>query len=192
MTFRRRDVLLAVLGLGGLAAVVKIGGRAVVGPAEPAHPLPASRLKHLSPRLDAVAAAAAAAMLGDLGAAAIDAGRWDPAADLDGLLDSLAPDQRTLATISLHLLEEWSLGLGSFSRMTLTARRQRLDAWRSSNLTVQRAVWGLLHAAFASSFARSPDGWALMRYPGPCVPGPGSPGRPPGQTVAFAWDERVP
>lgn len=183
---RRRDLLAAsVLGVAALAAL-KAGGRWVAGVRVPARPLPA--LTHLSPRAASTVTAAALAMVGPRGEAAYEAGRWEPAADVDQLLGRLAADQRDQLLLALGLFEEWTLGWQGFSAWDRQTQRDTLAAWRTSSLGLQRSVWGFLHAATCSSFSGSEVGWEAMGYPGPCV----GTGRPPGQLVAFAWDEGVP
>lgn len=183
---RRRDFLAAsVLGVGALAAF-KVGGRWAIGVAAPGRATPA--LPHLSARHAATVTAAALALVGPRGEAAYAAGRWDPATDVDGLLARLPADQRDQLVLALTLFEEWTLGLTGFSSWDRATQRATLAAWRTSRLGLQRSVWGFLHAACASSFSGCEAGWEAMAYPGPCV----STGRPPGQTVAFDWDEAVP
>ena len=92
--------------------------------------------------------------------------------------------------LGMELLEGWSLSPQGFSTRDLAEQEAWLEAWRDGN-PVQRGVWGFLHSAVCASFAGG-VGWAHMGYPGPCLPGPTGPGRPPGQTALFTWDEVVP
>lgn len=185
---RRRDFLVGTVAAVSLAAVGRGAVRWVWGPALPEG---ADGLRHLGARQAGVAWAAAEAMLGPAGGAAMAAGTFVPHVELDGLLDRLAPDQRRLAGVGLILLDEWTWSSGGFSNLDLDARRAQLARWAVSDLGLQRSIWGLLHAAFCASFGGH-AGWALMDYPGPCVAGPLGPGRPPGQTAPFDYDEAVP
>lgn len=183
---RRRDFLAAaVLGVAGLAAL-KVGGRWLVGVPAPARALPA--LTHLDARRAATVTAAALALVGPRGQAAYEAGRWDPAADVDALLGRLHADTRDQLLLGLVLFEEWTWGLSGFSSWDRTTQVATLAAWRTSGLALQRGIWGFLHAACCSSFSGVEAGWEAMGYPGPCV----GTARAPGQTAAFAWDEAVP
>lgn len=183
---RRRDFLAAtVLGVAGLAAL-KVGGRWFVGVPAPSRPLPA--LTHLDAWRAGTVVAAALAMVGPRGEAAYEAGRWDPAADVDRLLGGLAADQRDQLLLALRLFEEWTVGLDGFSSWDRETQRSTLAAWRTSRLGLQRSVWSFLHAACGSSFSGIEAGWEAMDYPGPCV----GTGRAPGQSAAFDWDEAVP
>ncbi len=182
---RRQLFALPVLAAGGLAAA-KVGGRWLLGAEGPSRPLP--ELTHLSPRQAAIVTAAALAMVGPAAEAAYEAGRWEPARDVDGLLGRLAADQRTTVGVGIHLLEEWTLGMRGFSSWDRATQRSTLTAWRTSGLALHRSVWGFLHAATCSSFSGSEAGWELAGYPGPLV---GS-SRPPGQSATLEWGEGVP
>lgn len=191
-TLRRRDLLRALAGGAGLLALVKVGGRAVIGPALPARALDPARLTTLSPRQEAIVTAAALAMVGTPGRAAYAAGDWDPALAFDAMLGEMPRDQRKLAGVSLHLLEEWGWGLSGFSSLAPDEAEARLAAWRTSDLALHRTVWALLHALCTAPFASSEAGLAALGHPGPCVASPGHPGRPPGQSALFEWDPLVP
>lgn len=192
MKLRRRDLLLALgCGVGALAAV-KVGGRWWLGPDPSLSPRAGRSLNHLSGRQEVIATAIARVMVGRSGQIAIDAGTWDPAASFDRLLDSLSPDQRSTAGIALHLFEEWTPGFTSFTRAPRDEQERRLAAWATSDLALHRTVWGLLHAAFGSGFAGSRPGMQALGHLGPTVVGAGHPGRPPGQTIVYTWDELVP
>jgi hypothetical protein len=185
---RRRDFLaLSVLGVGGLA-VLKIGGRLVVGAADPALSIDAGTLQHLSQRQAAIVTAASHAMLGDASEAAYMAGRWSPASEIDALMGNLPQSQRAQIGLGLNLLEEWTWGLRGFSSWDRGTQRAFLDGWRTSSLAVHRSIWGFLHLACAAGFSGTEAGWEVMDYPGPCV----GTNRSPGQTAHFEWDEAVP
>lgn len=188
-TLSRRQIFAACASaLGGLAAA-KAGVRWLRQPAAPPRAVP---LAHLGPSSEAVITAAALVLIGPAGVAAHAAGRWDPAADTDALLGLLAPDQRQLVLVGVHLLQEWSWGASGFTDVDPEAQAAWLDGWRTSGLALHRGVWGFLHAAAASSFSGVDDGWARMGFPGPCVAGARGAGRSPGQAAAFVWDEVVP
>lgn len=183
---RRRDFLkLSVLGVAGLA-VVKVGGRAIMGVTPPARALPS--LAHLSPRQAATVTAVAIGIVGERAAAAYDAGEWEPAADLDALLGGFPPDKRAELLLAITLFEEWTVGLTGFSSWSKEAQQARLEDWRSSEMGLKQSVWGFLHAGSTSSFGFSAPGWRATDYPGPSV----GTGRPPGQSARFEWDEVVP
>lgn len=168
---------------------MKVGARALWGAQEPRVPLPAERLQYMSTRHEAIVVAVALAMLGDSAEAAYLEGRWDPAGHVDGMLGDLAPDRRRDLKLGILLLEEWTLGLTGFSRMSRDKQVAFLTGWKTSSLAVHRTIWGSLHAATVSSFTAVEAGSKdLMGHPGPCI----STGRPPGQTVAVVWDEAVP
>lgn len=189
---RRRDLLRGAVALVAGYAVLKAGVRVFGGPTTPALTRDPARLRVLTPALEAVVTAAALAFNGDPGEEAYAAGSWDPAADVDALLSALAPDQAGLLCVAIRLFEEWTPGLTGFSGLDRADQVAKLAAWRTGRLALQRSVWGFLHAASTSSFAGSDAGWALVGYPGPCVPGPRGPGRMPGQRARFTWDESVP
>ena len=108
---------------------------------------------------------------------------------VDGMFGNLAPDQRQALGMGIHLLEEWTVGLTGFSRLSRDNQVAFLAGWRTSRLALHRTVWGALHAMTVSSFAAVEAGSkTLMGHPGPCV----GTGRPPGQTALFVWDEAVP
>ncbi len=186
---RRRDFLKAgVAGLAGLAAL-KVGARVLWGAAPGPAPLPLSRLHHLSARQEAIVTAVALAMVGPAAAPAYIAGDWDPAGHVDNVMSGLAPDQAQALGLGIHLLEEWTLGVTGFSRLSTENQVAFLAGWRTSSLALKRTVWGALHAATVSSFSAVDAGSkGLMGHPGPCL----GTGRPPGQTVQFEWDEAVP
>lgn len=190
MGLRRRDLLRG----GALLAVGLAGARAGIGALWGPRPSPQgldpARLTHLSAAQEGIVVACAEVMLGRAGRAALAAG-WDVAAGVDRLLGGLAPDQRRLLGVGLHLLEEWSLSPRGFSARGLEEREAWLGAWAVGNPT-QRGIWGFLHAAICSAFASDEAGWAHMGYPGPCVAGAGGAGRPPGQSALYTWDEAVP
>jgi hypothetical protein len=189
---RRRDLLLALGSLGGLLAATKLGGRLLIGSAPPPRPTDPTRLRHLQPTHEAILTAIALAMTGPAAEAAYLQGRWDPAAAFDRTLDLLSPDQASQLLLALRLVEEWTWGLTGFSGLPREAQLDRLAAWQTSSLAVQRSIWGVMHALCCSSFSGTEAGWELMHYPGPCVAQPGSPGRAPGQSAPYAWDEAVP
>ncbi len=185
---RRRDFLaLSVVGVGG-AALIKVGGRWVIGASDPPGSPDLSGLLHLSQRQARIVTAAALAMVGPAAEEAFVQGKWSPARGVDDLLGRLASDQRSQLGVALHLLEEWTVGLRGFSSWSREDQRALLARWRTSSLGLHRSVWGFLHAATASTFSGSEAGWEVMGYPGPCV----GLGRSPGQTAIFEWDERVP
>lgn len=189
---RRRDLLKGVVALVAGYGALKAGVRLLRGPAPAYIERDPARLEVLSPALEAVVTAAALAFNGAPGDAAYHDQGWDPALDVDRLMRNLAPDQVTLLAVGMRLFEEWTPGLTGFSGMPLQAQVEKLAAWRTGPLALQRSVWGFLHAACCSSFAGHAAGWALVGYPGPCVPGPDGPGRMPGQSARFTWDEIVP
>jgi hypothetical protein len=185
LTLRRRDFLaLSVAGVAGLA-LLKVGGRALLGVTPPKR---VRSYTHLSARQAATITAAGLAFVGPAGDAAYSAGDWDPAEGMDQMLALLAPDQRGQIGMAVLLLEEWTLGLSGFSSWSRDAQLALLASWRTSSLALHRTIWGLLHAATCSTFSGTEAGWVVMDYPGPCV----GAGRPPGQTAAFEWDEIVP
>jgi hypothetical protein len=183
---RRRDFLVGSVTAVATLAAVKAGGRWLVG--VPAPSRPPGPLAHLDARRANTVVAAALAMVGPRGEAAYEAGRWDPAADVDRLLGGLAAEPRAQLLLALVLFEEWTLGISGFSSWDRARQRATLAAWRTSRLGLQRSVWGFLHAACCSSFSGIEAGWEAMGYPGPFV----GTERAPGQTVAFTWDEAVP
>lgn len=189
---RRRDFLkIGVIALGSYA-LLKAGARAVVGSkAPPGAPLP-SGLKHLQPRHAAILSAAAIAMAGPAAETAYREGRWQPAADADGMLEQMYADQRGLVRMALNLLEESTWGMSGFTGLDAQAQQRHLAAWRSSSLAMKRSVWGLLHALGCSSFSGTPAGWEVMGYPGPCLKSAQYAGRAAGQSVTFEWDALVP
>lgn len=189
---RRRDLLKGAVALVAAYGALKAGVRLLRGPAPALIERSPARLTVLSGALDAVVTAAAIAFNGLPGEAAYHDQGWDPAADVDALLGRVAPDQARLLCVAIRLLEEWTPGLTGFSGLSHEAQVEKLAAWRVSGLALQRSVWSFLHAACCSSFAGHAAGWALVDYPGPCVPGPSGPGRTPGQTAAYLWDEAVP
>lgn len=185
---RRRDFLkfgaLAVGAYGlGKAGLAMLGGDA---PARPA------TLAHLSPKQAAIVTAAAAVIVGAAGRAALAQSLWNPAADVDGMLERMAPDQRAMLGVGLHLVENATWGLRGFTSFSFERQAAHLDAWRTSGVALKRGIWGFLHAATATSFASTAAGWKAMGYPGPCLASSGAPGRPPGQSAAYTWDEKVP
>lgn len=189
---RRRDLLKVPVGLVGAYALLKLGVRGVVGPAPPPGGDIVASLEHLSPRQARIVTAAALAMVGPSAEAAFLSGRWKPAQDFDRLLSGMAPDQRAVVGIGLQLFEEWTWGMKGFSGSTREVQLAQLAKWRSSGLAIQRSIWGVLHAATCSSFSGTEAGWEVMGYPGPCLAQATRPGRPPGQSAVFEWDERVP
>ena len=191
-TLRRRDLLKGTVALVAGYGALKAGVRLLRGPAPALIERDPARLTVLSPALEAVVTAAALAFNGAVGEAAYHDQGWDPAADVDALMAHLAADQVRLLTIGIRLFEEWTPGLTGFSGLPTSAQVQKLAAWRTGDLALQRSVWGFLHAACCSSFAGHAAGWALVGYPGPCVPGAHGPGRMPGQSTTFTWDEVVP
>ncbi len=185
---RRRDFLklsaLALLGYGAAKAVPTLLSDEPDVALVPLH--------YLSNRQARVVAAAAAAIVGPAGRQAIEAGAWDPAHDVDAMLMRMTAEQRRLLGVSLHLFEHATWGLTRFSRLSPEAQAAHAEAWRTSRIGLRRSIWGFLHAATASSFSSTPAGWAVMGYPGPTIPGEAHPGRAPGQTALFTWDEKVP
>ena len=167
---RRRDLLTGGFALAGLSLLVR--------------PEPALA----GSRLDRVLLAAATAMCGPASVTAQAAGRWDPVADAHELISKLPPDQQRVVRLAIRLLDGWPKGLKPFSKLPIDERVAWLETWRVSDNELQRSVWGLLHSLTASSFSAGEAGWEVMSYPGPVVGGT----RPPGQTVAFEWDEGVP
>lgn len=185
---RRRDFLkFGALALGAYG-LGKAGFGLLGGPA-PAH---REKLSHLSPKQAAIVTAAAGAIVGAAGRQALTQGAWSPAADVDEMLDRMAPDQRGMLGIGLHLVENATWGLRGFTSLPPERQEAHLDAWRTSGVALKRGIWGFLHAATATSFASTGAGWKAMGYPGPCVAANGAPGRPPGQSAAYTWDEKVP
>lgn len=191
-TLRRRDLLRALAGGAGLLALAKVGGRALIGPKPLSKAGDPSRLTHLSPRQEAIVTAVALAMMGSPGQAAYAADRWDPALAFDRTLGEMAEDQRGLAGLSLHLLEEWTWGLQGFSAQPQGEADAWLASWRTSDLALHRTVWALLHALITASFVGSEAGLSVLGHPGPCLAGASGPGRPPGQSAPYTWDEIVP
>lgn len=189
---RRRDVLaFGVLGVGALG-LGRLAGRALVGVTAPSIPRDEGRLTWIDARQEALVTAVALAMVGPHAEQDYDAGRWDPAADVDRLLGALAPDQRRMLGLTLYAFEEATWSLSGFSGLPRERQVAILASWRTSRLAAARTVWGFLHAATVTSYSGGPAGWARMGYPGPCLPSDTTPGRPPGQRVAFEWDEVVP
>ncbi|MCB9765708.1 MAG: hypothetical protein H6739_38395 [Alphaproteobacteria bacterium] len=184
---QRRQLLKGAVGLVAALGAVKVGARSLLGPP----PASAPPLQHLSPRQAAIFTVVAADLVGPAGREALAAGRWQPAVDFDAMLDTLAPDQRQLAGIGLHLFEEWTPGLQGYSRRGDAERAAWLERWRTSDLAIQRSLWGLLHVAAGLSFGATRDAYSIMGYPGPCLPVAGFPGRAPGQSIPFAWDPDV-
>jgi hypothetical protein len=189
---RRRDFLKAALTVGGAVATVKLGGRWLIGTAAPERPRDPLRLRYLTPRHEGIVTAIALAMVGPAAEAACLADRWDPAAAFDASLDLLAADQASQILLALTLVEEWTWGLTGFSGLSRAQQRVKLAAWQTSTLAVQRSIWGVMHALTCSSFSGTEAGWEVMDYPGPCLRHGDRPGRAPGQTVPFVWDEAVP
>jgi len=189
---RRRDFLkLGVAGLGGYA-LLKVGVRGGLGSNPPVGVALPDGLKHLETRHAAILCAGALAMVGPSGQAAYHAGRWQPARDADRMIGAMYEDQRGLVRTALNLFEESTWGMTGFSGLDEQAQQRHLASWRSSSLGLKRSVWGMLHAMTCSSFSGTPAGWDVMGYPGPCLKSAEFPGRPPGQSVTFEWDERVP
>ena len=189
--FRRRDFLrFSALGLGAYA-VVKAGWGGLASPTERAA-TQAEELAHLTARQATVLKAALPLIAGPTAEAAFHAGRWNPLPDVDTMLARLAPDQRGLLGTALHLFEHGHGGWRPFSRLGRGRQLAYLATWRTSSLAVRRSTWGFLHAAGSYSFAGTQAGWALMDYPGPCLPYAGFAGRAPGQSTSFAWDPKVP
>ncbi len=189
---RRRDFLkLGVVTLGGYA-LLKVGVRGVLGARPPAGASLPDGLKHLEKRHAAILSAAALAMVGPAAEAAYRAGRWQPARDADGMLAAMYEDQRGLVRTALNVFEESTWGMAGFSGLDAQAQQRHLASWRTSSLGLKRSVWGMLHAINCSSFSGTSAGWEIMGYPGPCLKSAEFPGRSPGQSATFQWDERVP
>lgn len=184
----RRDFLKA----GAISLAAYAAGKAAVGAFSRTPLVSRAKLAHLSPKQAAIIEAAAVAIVGPQGLIALTAGEWDPAADVDTMLGRMPEDQRGLLGIALHLFENARLGFRGFSRLRADQQEMHLEAWRTGGLALQRSTWGFLHAATASSFSGCEAGWRAMGYPGPCMPSQSSPGRPPGQSALFPWDEKVP
>ena len=185
---RRRDFLRA--GVITLAAYAL--GKVATGALSRSPVLTRANLKFLSAKQAAIVEAAAVAIVGPQGLAAFTSGQWDPAADVDAMLGRLPADQAKLLGIALHLFENGRLGFRGFSRLSAEKQERHLRAWQTGSLALQRSTWGFLHAATCSSFSGSNAGWRAMGYPGPCLPNAGTPGRAPGQSALYAWDEKVP
>lgn len=186
--FRRRDFLrlgalaLAAYGLGKTGLALRGSSALADTPS----------LRFLSAKQAAIVAAAAAGIVGPAGAAALAQGAWNPAADVDDMLGRMAPDQRGMLGVALHLFENATWGLRGFTALSPERQIAHLAAWQTSGLALKRSIWGFLHAATATSFASTEAGWRVMGYPGPCVAAGGSQGRAPGQSALYAWDEKVP
>lgn len=188
---RRRDFLRRSVIVVLVFGVVKGAWRTLRAPDVPAVSRDPQRLVLLTPRTEAIYTAAALAMVGPTALLAYDAGEWDPAADFDALLGRLAPDQASLVSTGLLVLQEWTLGFTGFTELSRDDQIARLEAWRTGSLGLHRSVWGVIHAGACSSFSSRSVGWRVMGYPGPCLATDG-PGRPPGQTAPFVWDPEVP
>lgn len=180
-----------LLGLAGLAVAARVGGRLAVGVSEPEGGPGPEGQRILDNDQEILAILIGLAMLGPAAEAAYRGESWNPANRLDVNLMSLYPDQILAIKVALRLVEEWTWSLRGFSGQSLDAQRELLQGWATSAIGLRRTIWGSLHALSCAGFAES-AARELMEYPGPCLPGPGVPGRPPGQTVAFEWDERVP
>ncbi len=188
---KRRVLLRTVAILGGLVALKGIG-RAIVGTAPPTAAPIGGPWQVLTATAAATVTHVALALHGQPGRRAFAEGDWRPADDVDRLLSGLPADQRKALLGAIRLVEEWTPGWHGLSGLSPARQLDALESWRSSRLALRRSVWGFLHAATRSSFADSAYGWAWMGYPGPCRDDVGYAGRMPGQSVAFAWDERVP
>lgn len=184
---RRRDFLklgalaLGAYGLGktGFSLLARV-------------PAPPRKLAHLSAKQAAIVTDAAAVIVGAAGRAALAQGAWNPAADVDAMLGRMAPDQRAMLGVALHLVENATWGLRGFTRLSLERQTAYLAGWQTSGVALKRGIWGFLHAATATSFASTEAGWRAMAYPGPCIAAAAFPGRPPGQSAFYDWDEKVP
>lgn len=179
------------MGLTATLAALRVGGRVFLGVQAPEGGPGPQGERILSNDEEILAVVIALAMLGDAAEAAWRDEVWNPANRLDVSLMSLYPDQIAALRLALHLVEELSWGLGGFSGEDREEQRAILSGWATSAIPLRRTVWGSLHALSCAGFGQR-AAWELMNYPGPCVASMGLPGRPPGQTVAFEWDERVP
>jgi len=189
---KRRDFLkIGAVALGGYA-LLKAGVRVVAGPSAPVGVALPGGLKHLDARHAAILSAAAVAMVGQSGEAAYRSGRWQPARDADGMIGTMYEDQRGLVRTALNLFEESTWGMTGFSGLDAAAQQRHLASWRSSSVGIKRSVWGMLHAITCSSFSGTTAGWEVMGYPGPCLASAEFPGRAPGQSAKYEWDDRVP
>jgi hypothetical protein len=186
--FQRRDFL-----RGGVIILAAYAvGKTATGVLARTPVVSRASLTNLSPKQAAIFEAAAVAIVGPQGLAALTAGLWDPAADFDALLGRMPAEQRGLVGIALHLFENARLGFRGFSRLAAAGQELHLEAWRTGDLALQRTTWGLLHAAACSSFSGGDAGWRAMGYPGPCMYSSAYPGRPPGQSALYTWDAKVP
>lgn len=184
---RRRDFLkLGALALGAYGL-----GKAGIGLLAGA-PGPGPTLTHLSAKQTAIVTAAAAVIVGAAGRAALEQDAWHPAADVDAMLGRMAADQRAMLGVALHLVENATWGLRGFTSLSPERQAAHLAGWQTSGVALKRGIWGFLHAATATSFASTEAGWQAMGYPGPCIAAAGSPGRAPGQSALYDWDEKVP
>jgi hypothetical protein len=187
---RRRQFL--AVGAWGSLAVVGLKA-AVTAVASPSRKIDAGGVfEYLPQRLMPTVATVAIAIVGSPGIAAYETGAWRPERRADELLAALSPADRANALLGMRMFEHGTWSLRGFSQKTPAAQQRQLAAWRHSRLPLRRAVWGLLHGIAASSFALHASGWQWLGYPGPCLAVAGFAGRAPGQSAAFAWDERVP
>jgi len=189
---RRRDFLKGGIALVGIYATLKGIWWVADDPNPPPVVHDPARLKHLDPKLEAIVTAACVVMVGPAGVAAYKQRQWDPAKAMDDTLDALAPDQVGLLKVGFWLFQEWTFGFRGFTDVPREIQAMRLAAWRRSRLGVHNSIWNVLHGVAVSSFGGVQAGWDLMGYPGPCVASEGNPGRPPGQTASFTYDEAVP
>lgn len=175
----------------GLSVAARVGGRLAKGVTPPADGPGPQGQRILSNDQEILAICIGLAMLGPAAEAAWRAEQWCPENRLDVNLMSLYPDQVLAVKLALRLIEEWTWSLDGFSGQSREAQRALLQGWATSGIGLRRTIWGSLHALSCAGFAEH-AAWALMDYPGPCLGGGGVSGRPPGQTTAFDWDERVP
>ncbi len=135
---------------------------------------------------------AALRLNGQASEASLNDGIWDPVATLDEMLVSMPSDQASLIAVGLSIFEYGRLGPAPFSTLSADGQLAHLENFRMSSMGLKRGIWGILRAASSLAYCGSTAGWEALGYPGPCIPTSDHPGRAPGQTTAYVWDERVP